>query len=252
MGKPEEPEPLSAPEWIVTFSDVISLLVTFFVLILTFSTLEIEKLEKIKGNLVGGYGFMGKPFESNRSEILNRDTADANRLRERGAKMAFARDVEELNLELENVKLKTRKEIELDIRRIQGGMRIRLRADRMFEPGTGVLRSRYEGVVEELGRVLKYYPNEIVVEGHTDNRFTGDVMEGRPSPYPKGYEMSGAMARSVVAVLTGRGEVPPRRVRIASFGPSRPIVTNATPEGRARNRRVDILVLAENPASEED
>ena len=240
--KMEEPDPPSCPEWMVTFSDVISLLVTFFVLILTFSTLEIEELEKITGALRGSFGVLTPNFKSNKSDLLHRGEIKSDRERERGAKIPFMRDVEDLLDDLEKLAVKQRPGVELKINRIEGGLRIRVSADQMFDPRSDVIRPDFLPTVKELKEILSYYPNRIVVEGHTDTQFEGIKGETR---YPAGLELAGTMAQRMVEALTQDGVISPKRVAAASFGSSRPIATNATATGRARNRRVDILVLDE-------
>lgn len=238
--KNEAPQPPSCPEWMVTFSDVISLLVTFFVLILTFSTLEIEELEKITGALKGSFGALTPNFSSNRSDLLHRGEIKSERERERGAKIPFMRDIEDLQDDLEQLAVKLRPGVELKINRIDGGLRIRIDADRMFDPQSDAIRQDFLPTVGELGELLSYYPNRIVVEGHTDAQFEGF---GDSTRFPAGLELAGTMAQRMVEALTEDGRVPPRRVAAASYGSSRPIATNASAGGRARNRRVDILII---------
>jgi len=237
MGKPEPPEPMSAPEWIVTFSDVVSLLVTFFVLILTFSTLETQEMEKLNGALQGSFGMMTKEFVSNRSSVDPPSDINIDVERERGAKVPFARSIEKLSSELEDIMLKRRLEQELKIAEIEGGLRIRLEADRMFNPGSAKVRHDFLPVIENLKNVLGFYPNKIVIEGHTDASFTG------MSRYPAGYELAGDMARAVATLLIDDNGVMPKKVSVRSYGATFPVESNGSEKGRALNRRVDILIL---------
>lgn len=238
MGKPEPPEPLSAPEWIVTFSDVISLLVTFFVLILTFSTLETQELEKLQGAMQGSFGVMSKNYVSNRSSIVPPSEINVDKMRDDGAKIPFARDLDDLDSELEDMMMKRKKSEELKISEIKGGLRIRLEADRLFDPNSAKIRSSFLPTLKELTDILGFYPNDIVVEGHTDTRFTG-----KDSNFPLGYEMAGDMARAVANLLVSQGDLPAHRVSVRSYGASSPLFDNDTPRGRAKNRRVEILIL---------
>ena len=135
--KPKEPPPPSCPEWMVTFSDVISLLVTFFVLILTFSTLEIEELEKITGSLKGSFGVLTPDYKSNKSDLLHRGEIKTDREREKGAKIPFMRDIEDLMEDLERLAVMLRPGVELKINRIDEGLRIRIDADRMRNDSDG-------------------------------------------------------------------------------------------------------------------
>jgi chemotaxis protein MotB len=221
----------------VTFSDVISLLVTFFVLILTFSTMEILEFQKLAGALRGGFGIMSAEFESNRGALFRKDALRTDRIRAKGATEPFMRDMEDMRRDIEDMMVKEKLDQELRIDEIEGGLRIRIDGDRIFDPNSDRIRPDFDWVVEELGEIMGYYPNHIVVEGHTDDTFTGS------SRFPKGYELAGRMSQAVADALIEAGSMLPERVGTASYGATRPIVSNANPRGRARNRRVDILIL---------
>jgi chemotaxis protein MotB len=221
----------------VTFSDVISLLVTFFVLILTFSTMEILEFQKLAGALRGGFGIMSSDFESNREAIFRKDALRVDRVRNTGVTEPFMRDLEDMQSDLEDMMVKERLDEELKIDQIDGGLRIRIDGDQIFDPNSDRIRPEFDWIVKELGEIMGYYPNDIVVEGHTDDTFTGD------SRFPRGYELAGKMAHAVADAIIEAGSILPDRVGTASYGASKPIVSNDRPRGRARNRRVDILIL---------
>jgi chemotaxis protein MotB len=232
----EEPKK-GAPDWVVTFSDITSLLVTFFVLILTFSTLEPEKKDKAVGFLRGAMGVMTREHESSRRSISKADSNLNQREKDQGMDTPFSRDLDKLQSDLDELKVRLMAGEELKLDRIDGALRIRLRGDRLFNPDSHVLRGDYRSMVGELADTLGYYENQIVVEGHTDSAFAGT------SEFSVGYELAGKMAMSVAEVLIQDGQIPRERISVASYGASRQIATNDTPLGRARNRRVDILVL---------
>jgi outer membrane protein OmpA-like peptidoglycan-associated protein len=105
----------------------------------------------------------------------------------------------------------------------------------LFDVGQSVLRSDADGVLEEVATYLLADPTllEVQVQGHTDS--TGGLA--------KNYALSTSRAERVVDALVDRG-VPPERLSAAGFGPSQPLGSNATDEGRARNRRVQFVVKA--------
>ena len=237
--KPQEDQQVGAPEWIVTFSDIISLLVTFFVMILTFSTMEPEEKNRAVGFLRGAMGVMTRENESSRKAIQKDDTNLADRDPENGQEIPFSRSLEKLEDELQELRVRLMRGEELKIDQIEDGVRIRLQGDRLFNPGSHRLRLEHIPVVREVADVLGYYPNRVIVEGHTDTAFVGD------SEFSPGYELAAGMAASVAEVLIREGPVPRERISVASYGASRPIASNTTPQGRVKNRRVDILILKE-------
>ncbi len=234
--KPEEEVRRGCPVWIITFSDVISLLVTFFVLILTFSTLEEQEFKRIAGSLQGAFGILGPDFMLNRTSFILKDISRADQLRVGGASSPFYRDLEKLERELEDLASTMRKGEELKMDRIDEGMRIRLEADRLFNPGSDTIRKGFMPVLEKLGSTLAYYPNRMVLEGHLDSAFNGSYS------FPTPHELTGAMARSVAMVFTDKCGVLPKQIGIASYGACKPVANNSTAVGRALNRRVEIIV----------
>jgi chemotaxis protein MotB len=238
--KSREEEMKGAPDWVVTFSDITSLLVTFFVLILTFSTLEPEKKDKAVGFLRGAMGVMTQEHESSRRSISKDDSNLSQREKEMGTDMPFARNLDKLEGDIEELKVRLMAGEELKLDRIDGALRIRLRGDRLFNPGSHALREDFHTLVSKLADTIGYYENRIVVEGHTDSSFTGT------NEFSPGYELAGQMAMCVAEVLVRDGQINRERISVASYGASRPIATNDTPLGRARNRRVDILVLEDS------
>jgi outer membrane protein OmpA-like peptidoglycan-associated protein len=100
-----------------------------------------------------------------------------------------------------------------------------------FDVDKATLRPEANAVLDEIGKLLKQNPDlRISIEGHTDN--TGDAAHNR--------ELSTSRARSVLGALVGFG-IDPARLQSKGFGPDRPIADNATEEGRARNRRVELV-----------
>src|SRR5690606_33053495 len=98
-------------------------------------------------------------------------------------------------------------------------------------------------LLDVVADVLRSLPNEVRIEGHTDNVPVGTAA------YPTNWELSSARATSVLRYLVETAGVEPARMVAAGYGEFAPIATNATPEGRALNRRADI-VLVYTPATE--
>lgn len=241
MGKKvEAEEPRGCPEWIVTFSDIVSLLVTFFVLLLTFSTLEVKEFEKLAGSLQGGFGAMAPDFESNRTALMDKNVVRADRELEHGAEVPFVRNMEDMEEELMDMMVKRKRDTELKMNQIDGALRVTIDADRLFNPNSDRLRSDAGEVVRELADILSFYPNDFIVEGHTDATYMGRPGDTR---FSKGYELAGSMARKVAEAIICEGEIDPGRVGTASYGASKPMADGDTAAGRAKNRRVEILII---------
>lgn len=129
----------------------------------------------------------------------------------------------------------------IQIQQLRDGVRLNVSDELLFASGSAVIN---EGGREVLGRVatqIKGQAAVISVEGHTDNRPIGGALKQR---YPTNWELAGARAASVVRLLSEAG-IDPAVLRAVSRGPFAPIASNDTADGRAKNRRTEILLRQE-------
>jgi len=217
--------PPGAPAWLATFADMMSLLLTFFILLLSFSTISEDKFKQALMSMEGGFrpfpamsGFVTMiPRTSKKSEA---ETSQAAR---RLRRMLQVRGLEK------SVK------IEFDA---MGGLKINLPGHLLFEPGQSTLRPEALPVVEEIALVLSELPESFFeVHGHTD----AQPLTATPQ-FRDNYDLSYYRAHSVTEQLVIGGGLPIEQFEIQANGASQPIATNDTEEGRAANRRVEIYV----------
>ena len=121
-----------------------------------------------------------------------------------------------------------------DVETTERAIRVRLRDRLLFNTASASLNAEAGKTLGLLARVLKQIPNDVLVEGHTDDV---PIASG---PYKTNWELSVARAASVIALLTRAG-IPPARLIAAGYGPYHPLAGDAG--GRARNRRVEIVIL---------
>ncbi len=236
--KPVSEEPRGAPDWVVTFGDMISLLVTFFVLMLTFSTLDDNELRPAFGSLNTNFGNLTQ--KQIRHNVLRTYEQQPWKRDISGADRPPKYDVEELHRLIEAKSRKSDDEIPLELERTQQGLSIRIDADVLFERSSAEIREKSRGRLLDLAEMLKESGRPFLVEGHADGResWAGDD----PAT------LAGRRALAVAQLMMSRAQIPPRRVGIESFGDQRPRESNDTIEGRRVNRRVEILVLGEREA----
>lgn len=122
------------------------------------------------------------------------------------------------------------------IRQTDRGLIVSLSEAGFFAPGEGVINRESESVINRIAESLQNTGVQIRVEGHTDSTPIANTR------YPSNWELSTARAASVLIRLTERG-VAPERLSAAGYGGFQPVADNSTPEGRAQNRRVDIVIL---------
>jgi chemotaxis protein MotB len=189
---------------------------------------KIEALDQVRGELETN-------LRESESEVV-RHTEEVEQLRQ-----TYGELVSDLESEVAAGR------IEID--QLREGLRLNLSQEVLFASGSARLNERGRGVIGKVAERLATAPQRIEVQGHTDDVAIRGPLARR---YPSNWDLAGARAASVVRLLAERG-VPPHRMSAVSFGPFQPVAPNDTPEGRARNRRIEIrLLAADRPAPPPD
>ncbi|MFH1744413.1 MAG: flagellar motor protein MotB [bacterium] len=239
---PQKDEPKAgAPEWMCTFSDMMSLLLCFFVLLFALSTIEEKKFVQTIGFIKGAFGRVPNMFNMSFIPPINVTPTDAQptmdvRKIER-AMDAIAENFKEKLVAVEQTR-------EVLIRGVEEGFRFEIRGDLLFRPGSAEISDASAKVIlDPLSEVLAEFTNRVRIEGHTDNVWD----EGQPHFYEDNFDLAAARAYNVLHYME---ENPNPALRIAhdrlsfqSLGPNHPAASNDTPEGRQQNRRVSIILL---------
>lgn len=229
-NNPEEVQ-IKTDGWIATFGDLISLMLTFFVLIVSMSTLDELTLKDISSVVSSGQ----------MSVFENASTTDIN----------IHPPQEQKVVSLEELLLAARQKATMILKDsvwrhkvkaivVKDKLVLRLPAAILFEEGKADLKTDDIVVLKRLARLLASTPGQIRIEGHTST-------SGLPSNsrFSDLWHLSLARAASVLHVLEAEG-VNPSRLSLVGYGPSKPISTNVTPYGRNKNERVDIVLYQQN------
>ncbi len=222
--------------WLMTYGDMMTLLLTFFILLFAMSETKMDDFAQLMESLKSAIGKQEVPEAGTREglEMLNREAKEKkpNAVDELGAMV---------NKELENIKsdveefimknkLAGKVKVEMDGR----GAVITISDVLLFPPGTTTINPDGESVLKEVKDVLKQFDYHIKVEGHTDNVPISTLQ------FPSNWELSANRASKIVRFFIANG-IPPEQLSAEGFAEFRPIATNDTPEGRAQNRRVEIV-----------
>ena len=216
-GREAKPKADDGPDpdaWMVTFSDLLTLLMTFFVLIFASQDPVEQVIKEAFGQSVGVFGLFRQSFVE-KLVVSPRQDLSQDRIQ------VFLTEIGST---------------EVNVRQEQRGLVITLPSDAYFAPNQSQLTPKAIKRIDQLGAYLKFTRHAIRVEGHTDSE-----EQGRPA-YPSPYELSLARARVVLGELA-KAQVPEARMSVAGYGPARPKYTNLSRAGRERNRRVEIIIL---------
>jgi len=234
----EEPDEVKAgaPEWMVTFADLMSLLLTFFVLLLSFANMEVVKFKSAVGSIQNALG-LKSVFDisdvPSGSEILDYE----NPREGDGEAQAQEQIVEELESILANAGLDDKGTAKVSAR----GVVLQLEGDLFFQSGEAAINKRALPVLDALSSYIAGQSRSVDVVGHTDNVPIATVV------YPSNWELSAARAGQAVRYLSEKG-VAAERMRAIGQAHTVPIADNSTAAGRAANRRVEFIFVAETEA----
>ena len=234
--KKETPGPRGTPEWMVTFSDIMSLLVTFFVLLMTFSSFDPVRFDLVAGSLRGSFGVARELREDDASSVIDRLRLMATRSREGAEALP---DYQPLDwIEREIVRQLEMLEVLkfVDLAHMDRGLVLRIQDEVMFKRGSAQLGKRSRDILAAVGAALQYIGNRLVVEGHTDDAFLPT------RKFRTDVELSLERAIAVSDRLIELG-LAPRRMGAAGAGRHRPLVPNTNARVRALNRRVEITIM---------
>ncbi len=221
--------------WIVTFTDLMTLLLTFFVLLFSMSSMDKVLISRISP-MSASYGFIttgsaGKTPD--RIIVLQeavRDPAIMYEQEDRIKDLLFPDDVLPPGMDRSTLNKN------LEILANPDGWVISLTDKLLFAPGSWELPSEGQQLLASLADVLHYTRNDVNISGHTDNTPSRGAVDN--------YELSAYRAHSVLEFLVSR-QLAPERFSISAYGPDRPLWGNTTEDGRAANRRVEILIKTE-------
>jgi len=233
-----DPEAPGAPEWIVTFTDMISLLVTFFVLLMTFSSMEEYDPVEIKGILKGNTGVV-QPRSSPRLAPPPQPDVVSHTDPLKGAPEPHTRD-EDFEADRTNEAFRRQRESEKlrDLTDIADGLLIQWGAEASFEAGSAKPNAVLRAALLDIADALASYDHALVLEGH-------DAPDHQPTrAHPDSDSMALARALACARILVDEGGIAPGRVQIAGYGATRAKALNDSPQGRAHNRRVELRILS--------
>ncbi|MBF0447991.1 MAG: flagellar motor protein MotB [Magnetococcales bacterium] len=234
MAKKCPPCKKGAPGWMVTFGDMMALLLTFFVLLLSFAQLDIVKFEEASGSLKDAFGT--QRIENIQPTPTGETVVDTS----------FQQQVVLVKLQeqLDFVLVNETDNGEAEVLELENGFMVRLSRDLLFDESLAV-KETIKPKLQQIATLLAEVPNMIFISGHTDNHPSDPN-----SIYPNNWSLSSAMASSMVSFFSTEGGVDPSRFQARGMAEYSPLNTDDSEEARAKNRRIEILISRETPTFE--
>jgi chemotaxis protein MotB len=244
--KKYEEEHENHERWLISYADFITLLFAFFVVMYAVSSVNEGKFRIMSEALGSAFGnakaWPVQPTGGD-TQLPPRKTA-AQKQRE-DALRKEKEDMTEVARELQDALASLVKQGIVRVTQSSRGVKIEINASILFAPGDATLSPDSEQTLKAIAEILKNDKHALQVEGHTDSVPIKSAM------FPSNWELSGMRAGSVVRLFTDNG-VAPQRLTAVGHGSNYPIASNDTAEGRQRNRRVEIQILADLPDSAQE
>ena len=251
-----------------TFADMSTLLMTFFVLMLSMANIDIVKFREMLGSVQNAFGVTikehgdyqavlddSKVIVVEKKDVQSQDSnqeamqvGGTESEKEMAAAVVKAEAVEQAKQEqaISDIKRSIEQMDMRDMAEIQSGkngIRIRVKGALLFDPGEAFLKTTAKPFMDDLVTVLKKFDYYILVEGHTDS------IPISTERFPSNWELSGARASAVLRHLVD-SNIDPRRLTSVGLADNFPLASNTNSEGRAKNRRVE-FVMTRDPSRPE-
>ncbi len=238
---------------LVTYSDLITLLMVFFVLMYSMSQVDAQKYAAVanslslvlKGQSLSMLDAQGPSLVEGMSGNIAKEgpgpaPAEQGQLDEVKKMIEEFIETEDLQTDVNSSTEKneaTKLGNQIVIYEQERGLVISFKDALLFDSGSAELTPRAKIIIEQVGKPLVSIPNYIRVEGHTDD------LPINTAKYPSNWELSIMRAANVVHILSEQAKIPASRLAVIGYGENRPLVANEDAASRAMNRRVDIVIL---------
>jgi len=252
---------VSHERWLVSYADFITLLFAFFVVLFSSAQMDKRKAGKVSAAMQEAFQQMGIfQTAASRAPLVTSDPQPAENIQAiqdgKGAssrgKMAspfekmmgpppLPKDLGTVQEQLASALAPQIQRHEVVLKPSREGLVISLREIGFFDSGSSELRATSEAAVQQIATVLSTQTNSIRIEGHTDN------VPIHNTQFASNWELSTARATEMIRLFITRYNLPATRLSAAGYAEYHPAAGNDTLEGRAQNRRVDIVVLATAP-----
>ena len=232
-------ESSGSPAWMTTFSDLMTLLLTFFILLFSMSSISDSKFDQASASM--SLAFTGKdgllpeettvvPTNSGKTEEIEGVEATGDEIPPELVEM-----YEKMETELKEQGMEGNIGIKID----SEGIYLDIKDSILFTSGSAEIVGSGKETLDNLAELINQVPNEVIIEGYTDN------VPMSNEQYASNWELSTSRAVSVLRYLSEEKQVDPTRLSARGYGEHQPIAPNDTAENRAENRRVNIVILYE-------
>jgi len=235
---------VSHDRWLVSYADFITLLFAFFVVLYAFAVADKQKPVQISAaidtafqSLAAFNGAPAQPSTAQGSSAGSRFSAEPTLSENEMPALAIRDDLNRIRRELQRTLSRQINNRTIAIQMGRDGLVISLREAGFFPSGSATPRPDSVPILREIAASLGHTPYDVRIEGHTDN------VPMHNAEFDSNWELSSARATRIARLFLGMHAIDPSHLSAAGYAEFHPVAGNDTPEGRAENRRVDLVVL---------
>lgn len=235
----KERREIDVPDWLGTYSDTVTLLLTFFVLLYSLSSVDSEKLKAVSQALntvmTGQAADSMLEFDKYKGKVplIGGESEDVAVEDSEGKGVKTYEDLQQY-INANNLS------DQVSITQNERGVMIQLKDTVLFEKGSADIKLDAQNVLDTINNIISTMPNSIIVEGHTDNDPISTF------EFQSNWELSSARASRVVRYFVEIKGQSPTRFSASAYGDTRPICPNVSEENKTKNRRVNILIVGDS------
>lgn len=238
MRRKSSEEKKGAPEWMTTYSDLVTLLLCFFVLLFSFSKIDAEKFEAIMKSFQGSLGvFEGGKTVENMPYINTANLPEELTTKE----IQEVEDFKKLKILIDDYSREKGLDNKIVAQIDERGLTIRVLDNVFFDSGRAEVKPKAKEILTYISEILRreeFIDKQIRIEGHTDSDSIINTAN-----YPTNWELSAIRATNVLRFLVEKQDIKGDRISSAGYSYYRPVAPNDTAENKAKNRRVDLVIM---------
>jgi len=256
----EHEEHVNHEAWVIPYADMLTLLMAMFLVLWAIGQVDVSKAKAVStgfadefglsssaGKGSGGAGVLDGTAAPDSPDFIGKNAKIDKTMQVAIQQRAAAQQTEQTQLKGAEQQISAAAQAaglgsSLKFKMEGRGLVVSVVAEGvLFDAGSATVRAEGRVVLDDIATTLATLPNQLAIEGHTDNRPISTAQ------FPSNWELSTARASVVLRYLAERHAISLSRMSAAGYADQRPVATNVDDGGRAQNRRVDIAILAENP-----
>lgn len=228
----EPPKQEGLPEWMATFADMVTLLLCFFVLLLSFAQQDANKFKTLMGSIKNAFGIQLKRPEAEFAAFSPSQFERKDVELKKDDQQVLGMVIELKNIVFDDPNLKKTVKISAE----DQGVVMRFPVGAFFEPGSADMKVESLTMLDGAIKILKERNVNLVVRGHTSD------LEDPTSLYPSNWELSSARAAAILRALMARGDIPSSRLKAVGYADSQPLLPNTSAPNRDTNSRMELYL----------